>query len=127
MTIYDVFDLQSRVLHQQFRETPSFLVLFISLFCDVLFSYNHQNSMAHHGQNGPHPAISQNPVLNLENKGNRKGKQIKLLILSKNWTCMTFSGDCIHFIKNIKILKTVALCEMHFNIYNLYQIPEEEG
>ena len=99
MTIYDVFNPLSRVLHRQFRETQSFLVLFISLFCDVLFSYNHQNSMARHGQNGPHSAISQNPVLNLKSKANRKGKQIKLLILCKNWTYMKFSGDCINFIK----------------------------
>ena len=65
MTIYDVFNLYLRILHEQFRETPSFLVPFVSLFCDALFSYNNQNSMGRHGQNGPHSAISQNVALNL--------------------------------------------------------------
>ena len=58
MTIYKVFNLYLRMLHEQFCETPSFLVLFVSLFCDALFSYNNQNSMGRHGQNGPHSAIS---------------------------------------------------------------------
>ena len=102
-------------MHHQFRETPSFLVLFVSLFCDALFSCNHQNSMGRHGQNGPHSAISQNPALNLENEGNRKGIQIKILILCKNWTYMKFSGEYINFIKKFIILITVALWEIHYN------------
>ena len=65
MTIYDVFNLYLRILHEQFRETPSFLVPFVSLFYDALFSYNNQNSMGRHGQNGPYSAISQNVALNL--------------------------------------------------------------
>ena len=118
MTIYDVFNLYSRILHEQFLEIPSFLVLFISLFCDALFSYNNQNSMGHHGQNGPHSAISQNLALNLKYKSNRKGKQIQILILCKNWTYMKFSGDYINFKRDIIILITVALWEIHYRTYN---------
>ena len=77
MTIYDVFNLYLRILHQQFRETSRFLVLFISLFCDALFSNNNQNSMSYHGQTGPHSAISQNLALNLKINGNRRGNQYK--------------------------------------------------
>ena len=72
MTIYNVFNLYSRKLHEQFRETPSFLVLFVLLFYDALFSSNNQNSMGHHGPNAPHSAIPQNLALNLNYKGNRK-------------------------------------------------------
>ena len=86
MTIYDVFNLYSRILHEQLRKSPTFLMLFVSLFTDTLFSCNNQNSMGCHGQNGPHSAISQNLALNLKYKGNRKGKQINILILCKNWT-----------------------------------------
>ena len=118
MTIYDVFNLYSRILHEQFRESPSFLVLFVSLFSDTLFSCNNQNSMGYHGQNGPHSAISQNLALNLKYKGNRKGKQINILILCKNWTYMKFSGDYINLKKKIIILMTVASWEIHYRTYS---------
>ena len=49
MSIYDVFNLYLRILHEQFRETPSFLVPCVSSFCDALFSYDNQNSMGRHG------------------------------------------------------------------------------
>ena len=93
-------------------------MLFLSLFSDTLFSYNNQNSMGCHGQNGPHSAISQNLALNLKYKGNRKKKQTKILILCKNWTYMKFSGDYINLIKNIIILMTVASWEIHYRTYN---------
>ena len=38
-------------------DTTSFLVIFVSLFYDTLFCYNHKNIMDHHGQNEPHWAI----------------------------------------------------------------------
>ena len=98
-------------------------MLFVSLFCDVLFSCNNQNSMGHHGQNRPHSAISQNVALNLKYKDNMKRKKIKILILCKNWTYMKFSGDYINFMKNIIILITVALWEIHYRTYNNEQIP----
>ena len=91
---------------------------FVSLFCDALFSSNNQNSIGRHGQNGPHSAISQNLALNLKCKRNRKGKQIQILILCKNWTYMKFSGDYNNSKRNIIILITVALWEIHHRTYN---------
>ena len=91
---------------------------FVSLFCDALFSSYNQNSMGCHDQNGPHSAISQNLALNLKYKRNRKGKQIHILILCKNWTYMKFSGDYNNFKRNIIILIIVALWEIHRRTYN---------
>ena len=61
MTIYDVFNLYLRILHEQFLETPSFLVPFVSLFCDASFSYNNQKGiwvvMAKMGLIQPYPKM----------------------------------------------------------------------
>ena len=40
---------------------------------------------------------------------------------------MKFSGDYINFRKNIIILITVALWEIHYRTYDFEQILEEEG
>ena len=74
--------------------------------------------MGHHGQNGLHSAISKNLAVKLRNIGNRKGKQIQILILCKNWTYMKFSGDYINFKRNFIVLITVALWEIHYRTYN---------
>ena len=40
---------------------------------------------------------------------------------------MKFSGDYINFRKNIIILITVALWEIHYRTYDFEQFPEVEG